>query len=84
MGSKKRYARAPPANAHDSRPPPVSRGSPSVEYDGRAHHEGEAFASNDNARHAGLVAMGFDTISLTRRNLRNADEFGVIARSIAK
>lgn len=55
-----------------------------VEYDGRAHHEGEAFASNDNSRHAGLVAMGFDTISLTRRNLRNADEFDVIARSIAK
>lgn len=55
-----------------------------VEYDGYENHNKLEDRSSDGSRHAALVGMGFQTIRITRENVKNVKDLDAIAASIAK
>ena len=55
-----------------------------VEYDSDAFHLNSASLSCDAARRNALAALGFQTVTVTRAQMRDADMFDDAARAIAK
>jgi len=55
-----------------------------VEYDSDLHHTGPERIASDSIKRLDLKSLGIEVVTVTRRQMRNADEFENVAKAIAK